>query len=294
MDKSKNIPEIDFRNRQSKTFEFEILSARELIKNRMEADHDRFRPHRLAFYAILFIVEGEGEHFIDFEKYQFKKGNILFIAKDQVHAFQKETELNAYFLLFTAGFLERSTLPSPLMQQLSLYKYRLYQPVLQLDEAQYNTIYALILRLKEEFDRPYDFATEEILQSRLKILLFLAERVRKTRLVSEKQPYYYEDFLQLQRLLKIHLFETRQVKFYADQMAISTKKINRITSEIVQQPAKTFINDMLMLEIKRFLMNTALSIKEIAYKTGFENPTNFVKFFKHYQGMTPATFRKQY
>ena len=41
-------------------------------------------------------------------------------------------------------------------------------------------------------------------------------------------------------------------------------------------------------------MNTALSVKEISYKTGFEAPTNFVKFFKKYTGKTPAEFRKLY
>ncbi len=62
----------------------------------------------------------------------------------------------------------------------------------------------------------------------------------------------------------------------------------------MQQPAKLYIDQFLVLEIKRFLMNTALSIKEIAYRTGFEAPTNFVKFFKKFEGITPAAFRKQY
>ena len=291
---SSNIPEISFTNRQSKAFEFEILSSKELFDERMPSTHNRFRPHRLAFYTILFIVEGAGEHFIDFKKYPFQKGSIIFIAKEQVHAFQRDIEMDAYFLLFTERFLERSTLSSNLIQQLSLYNYRFFQPVLQLSDEQYLDIYGLIIRLKKEFDAPDDWATEEILQARLKILLCLAERIRTTRLDTEKQPFYYEEFLQFQQLLKTHLFETRKVQFYADQMNISTKKLNRITYEIVQQPAKTFINEALMLEIKRFLMNTALSVKEIAYKTGFENPTNFVKFFKTYQNTTPAAFRKQY
>ncbi len=91
-----------------------------------------------------------------------------------------------------------------------------------------------------------------------------------------------------------HIFESRQVKFYADALQISTKKLNRITYEIMQQPAKSYIDQYLILEIKRFLMNTALSIKEISYRVGFEAPTNFVKFFKKFEKMTPAAFRKQY
>ena len=42
------------------------------------------------------------------------------------------------------------------------------------------------------------------------------------------------------------------------------------------------------------LFNTDLSIKEIAYQTGFEEPTNFVKYFKKEVGMTPSVFRKEY
>jgi AraC family transcriptional activator of pobA len=41
-------------------------------------------------------------------------------------------------------------------------------------------------------------------------------------------------------------------------------------------------------------MNTSLSIKEISYKTGFEDPTNFVKYFKKYAELTPIDFRKRY
>ena len=62
----------------------------------------------------------------------------------------------------------------------------------------------------------------------------------------------------------------------------------------MNKPVKTYINDSLILEIKRLLMNTSLSIKEISYKTGFEDPTNFVKYFKKYTELTPIDFRKRF
>ena len=77
-------------------------------------------------------------------------------------------------------------------------------------------------------------------------------------------------------------------------MNMSSKKLNRITQELMNKPVKTYINDSLILEIKRLLMNTSLSIKEISYKTGFEDPTNFVKYFKKYAELTPIDFRRNY
>lgn len=294
MNKEQQIPEIDFRNIQQKPFEFNLFTSNQLGNLGDQTAGRPFRPHRLLFYAILFIAEGQGDHFIDFKRYSYRKGSLIFISKEQVQAFEFNPAVKATLMIFTEKFLERSSLGSTLMQQLSLYNYHLYPPILYLSEAEIPVFNEIVDRIIQEFQAPDDFATEEIIQASLRILLFLAERKRKITLDPKKQSLYFEEFQQFQQLLKAHIFESRQVKYYADAMQISTKKLNRITYEIMQQPAKLYIDQFLMLEIKRFLMNTALSVKEIAYKTGFEAPTNFVKYFKKFENMTPAAFRKQY
>lgn len=287
------IPSVKFPNHQRKNFGFEIVSNKEMLVHYAPKDHNPFCPHRLRFYAILFIINGEGEHFIDFKKYQYKRGSMIFISKEQVHAFQANYEREAQFMLFTEEFLEKSSVGSNLMQQLSLYNYHLYPPILQVeDEYQIEVFTNLTRQIRAEFDAPDDVFTEEIIASALKIFLCLAERIRKTKFSNQSPLPYREEFLVLQKLLQKYLFENRKVNFYAQQMAISSKKLNTITQEILDKPAKTYINEQLILEIKRFLMNTALTTKEIAYQTGFEEPTNFVKFFKKYTSQTPLEFRK--
>lgn len=292
MKKVNEIPEVNFQNRYKKNFEFEIVSNKEFLRNFPLKDHDPFRPHRLQFYAILFIKKGTGHHFIDFKRYPYKKGTVLFIAKDQVHAFEQNVDRDASFLLFTEYFLERSSMGSNLMHHLTLYNYHLYSPVLQLPDVFFEIFSTLVGQIDMEFNATDDFATEEIIQSALKILLCMSERVRKNNIAITPASPYRRDFLNFQHLLKEHLFTNKQVQFYANKMNISTKKLNRITQEIKSQAAKTYVNELLIIEIKRLLTNTALSIKEIAYTTGFEDPTNFVKFFKKYTKLTPVEFRK--
>ena len=152
----------------------------------------------------------------------------------------------------------------------------------------------LVLRIKEEFDAPDDVLTEEIIQSSLKIFLCLAERIRKENRKEETQSRYKEEFNLFRKLVKKKILESRQVRFYADELGMSTKKLNRITQDVMGQAAKSYINDFLIIEIKRLLVNTSLSIKEIAYTTGFEEATNFVKYFKKYAGMNPSEFRKSF
>lgn len=105
---------------------------------------------------------------------------------------------------------------------------------------------------------------------------------------------YYNEFIALQKLLEKHLHEERSVKFYAQKLGISTKKMNLITQSIAQVSSKDYITSRLILEVKRLLIGSFYSINEIGYKMGFEDPTNFVKFFKKYSGKTPAAFRKSY
>ena len=289
-----SIPEIDFKSDKKEGAEFAIATSKEIVYGLTPNGYSYFKPHRIAYYAILFILEGEGEHYIDFKKYAYQKGSVVFIAKEQVHYFQERDDLKALLLTFTERFLEKSSIGSGLMQQLSLYNYRLYSPVLNLNKDQFDIFLSLLQRIKAEYDGPEDFASEEIVQSMLKVFLFLAERIRKKNLQATEKPFYLEEFMQLQRALKQYILENRQVSFYAEQLRVSSKTLNRITIEVAQQTAKQYINDFLMLELKRFLMNTNLSIKEIAYTAGFEAPTNFAKFFKHHSKVTPAEFRKQY
>jgi len=292
--KKQYIPEISFQNRQRKAFEFEIISADELLHNNAQRGHNSYRPNRLAFYAILFIQEGQGQHFIDFKQYEFNSRSMIFIAKDQVHAFAKQVNMKAQILLFTESFLLKTGFGRQSPLQLSLFQYHLYQPLMQLSEDHFKSIETVINRLKYEYSTSQDFATEEIIVASLKILLYLAERFGQARSDQKFQPYYLEEFNTFQHLLQQNLLQNRSVQFYANQLNISSKTLNRITQEIIQKQSKTYIDEMLILEIKRFLMNTALSIKEIGYKTGFNDPTNFVKFFKKYTKTTPASFRKQF
>jgi len=293
MKNNKEIPAVELSSIEDKGFGFKIASNRDILVNQ-KLDHDPFRPHRIGFYAILYILKGEGNHYIDFKEYKYQKGSIIFISKEQVHAFEKSWERKAMFLLFNEDFLEKGSTGSKLMEQLSLYNYHLYSPVINLKENQIIIFSELVERIKEEYDSPDDLLTEEIIHSSLKVFLCLAERIRKENRKMILRPKYHEEYLQFQKLLSIHILESRQVQFYAEKMFISTKKLNRITQEILGQTAKNHIHAFLIIEMKRLLMNTSFTIKEIAYKTGFEETTNFVKYFKKYTKLSPTEFRLQF
>jgi AraC family transcriptional regulator, transcriptional activator of pobA len=60
---------------------------------------------------------------------------------------------------------------------------------------------------------------------------------------------------------------------------------------VLGKSPKVIISERVLLEIKRLLVHTNQSIKEIGFDLGFNEPTNFIKYFRQQTGQTPSEFR---
>ena len=288
------IPELDYVNRYQKDFEFQIVTNRDVLVKGLKGYPEPFRPHRIRFYVIVFTMQGEGSHFIDFKKYKYQRGTIFFISKEQVHAFEENFNRQARFMFFTEAFYQKILIGLNLSQRLSLFNYYLYEPLIHLDGVEYHIFNRLVEHIWNEYFSKNDFATEELIISALRTFLLFSERKRRKIIDNKIHSPYEKDFFDFQKLLEDQILKTRKVADFAAQMNISTKKLNRITQEVASMPAKNYIHQLFLLEIKRLLMNTDLSVKEIGFNCNFEETTNFVRYFKTHAGITPSKFRKEY
>lgn len=55
-----------------------------------------------------------------------------------------------------------------------------------------------------------------------------------------------------------------------------------------------FAEERTMDEARKLLLETTMSVAEVGYKLTFSEPTNFTKFFKSFEGVTPKQFRQQH
>ena len=88
--------------------------------------------------------------------------------------------------------------------------------------------------------------------------------------------------------------EESSVHFYADKLNITPNYLNILSQRYLKIPASDVIKQRTILEAKRLLTSTDLSIKEIAYMLGFNDNTYFSKVFKKYVGKTPGDFKESY
>lgn len=263
-------------------------TLRSIFKGKL--NHNPNLPHRLKFNAILFITNGEdGIHHIDFQNYTYSKRSVLLIAKEQIHSYiDLPSQNEGYLLVFTEDlFLEVGASYPSLVNH--LYNSQLYSPILNLEEEKFLDLKNLCLKIHEELNYKNSIRNE-IAKSYLKILLLSLFQLReKENNFLEKSPQL-DYFIRFQQLLRDHIVQEKKVQFYANQLNITSKKLNQVTKEIINISAKDFISSFVILEAKKYLKCSHLTSKEVAYELGFDEPTNFTKFFKKHTQMLPSEF----
>lgn len=273
--------------------EFEILKYEELISRDREFEIPLDKPHRVDFYHIIFIANGKGSHFIDLKSHPYRKHSLLFISKGQIQTFDLSSKATGWILLFTDSFLSKNLIQADALAIQMLYNYYLYSPTLGLDQETGVYFERIISEIESEYQSDESFGQEDLLRLLLKTLLLKAERLRAPLIPRSASASSFIQFSDFRSLLESRLSETRNAQDYAKMMEMSYKNLNTICKKVSGLTAKAVIDQQLVLEIKRQLTLSQLSIKELSYDLGFDEPTNFVKFFKKHSSMTPRDFREK-
>lgn len=281
---------IKFHNKQNPDATFDIVQYEDIFE-RDDLDHSPFKPHLVEFYIILFIEKGNGFHTIDFTDYSCESGAILTIRKDQIHKFSNNKSLRGSALLFTNDFLVSYLEQLETQKSLQLFNELLGVPKIQLTNNEKNEVSELIKRIKKEYFEFNDAYALEIIRSELHILITKLYRIKSQRKQIISNRKYLNEFIEFQKLVEENVTSTTRVNDFARMMGVSTKTLNNISKSIINKTAKEFIDEICLKQIKRLLINTELSIKEIAYESGFEETTNFYKYFKRQTKTTPEQFR---
>lgn len=101
----------------------------------------------------------------------------------------------------------------------------------------------------------------------------------------------YKDFLSL---VDENYKKEHRIKFYVDKMHISLSSLSTATKIYGQRPPVKIINERIILEAKTLLLNSDKNIKEIATLLGFEDASNFAKFFKRMTGLSITNYKTKY
>ncbi|UII77833.1 AraC family transcriptional regulator [Flagellimonas sp. HMM57] len=97
--------------------------------------------------------------------------------------------------------------------------------------------------------------------------------------------------LRFSRLVSDTISENISVNEYAAKLNLTVDKLNEICKENYGQSPKTIILEKKITEAKRLLYFSDLSVKEIAFRLGFEDSSYFSRIFKQKTNLSPTKFK---
>lgn len=164
--------------------------------------------------------------------------------------------------------------------------------MLQLDAQSQQRTHTLIEEMITEISLSHsDPLIVMYLFSALALLLHrLRPEVRHDKLSKEQSIKFARTF----ELIQAHYHHVRSVNWYANQINTTYKTLNQVCKLATGLTAKQMIDAFTIMEMKRRLVVNHTTSQQMAYDFGFEDASNFVKYFKNHTKQTPSQFQKQY
>ncbi len=249
------------------------------------------KPHRHNFQELIWIKDGEGEHNIDNIILKIRPNMFYQIARGQVHYFLQGIGLKGYLIRFTDDLFFSKTHNIGWDYHKTLFNIFTAHQSLKIDKAEVAYFEGIMDTMLYEFNNKA-YGWVHLLRHLLSILFIQLERVGSKKLKNSHNltasHSIHNAFINdlIQEYKKHHT-----ASYYAQKLCISERQLSDIVRRFSGKPVKRFIRDWLVLEAKRYLQNTNISIKELTYTLGFSDPSYFSKVFRQIVGQSPNSFR---
>lgn len=270
--------------------EFEVIDLQQLLH---QSKAIVTVPHRAEFYHIIWFQTGTPTHLVDFNHIKIEPNSILFLNQNVIHSFDGKMEFSGKAIIFTERFFYQSISDFNYLKNSILFN-DLFGISL-IDTTPNTQLFGDLLKLMQiEYQQSKSQFQALILKNYLHNFLLLAEQKKYNQnFVKIKPSADFDQVLSFREVLDKYFKVEKQVSFYTRQLNITEKRLNLALKNVLGKTAKELVNNRVLLETKRLLTTSHLNIKEIAYEIGFDEPGNFIKYFKKYTSETPTEFREK-
>jgi AraC family transcriptional activator of pobA len=261
--------------------------------NRIEdyIHHIRFPlpPHRKSVYDFLFLTKGHSVRTKGLNRYELTENSFFFLPPYQITTHEwMSPETNGFYCHFDPEVLIRYYKHDQLVTEFPFLQF-IGNPIIQASQSTVMPLINILNRLQNE----YDLKTERFDIISVYLLTLLVEVKRSYgRFVKPTENAAFRLTQQYKEALMQFVYEKQSVTEYADMLAITPNHLNKCVKTVTSKSAQELLYDMMLMEAKALLKQTSLSINEIAFKIGKEDPSDFARFFKSKAGVTPSEYRQ--
>ncbi|WDF45896.1 helix-turn-helix transcriptional regulator [Chryseobacterium sp. KACC 21268] len=258
----------------------------QILFNELHGERSIDLPHKHDFFIINLFEKGNGIHTIDFESFQIQDHQIHLVFPDQVHQWHIERGTVGYQLMISRSWFEN--LLSSLRFSALFYQ---NQPVVDLSNPFFQSILYEFHCIKREMEASNVFW--EMVQKRCEVIGLMISKAVEQSFKDYEAVHSNPVISRFLNLIDLNFKEERSVSFYADKLHISANYLNIISKKSLNTSASSLIQNRILLEAKRLLKVSEMSVKDIVYNLGFYDHASFSKFFRSNTGMTPTQFKEK-
>lgn len=265
------------------------LVHHEHIQARVKGHHGRIRTHRhLDLFHVLYLARGGARTVLDGEEATLHGPLLVTVPPLCVHGFAPLDSVQGHLLTLPGSsmrhLLSHAETDANLTETPCIIRGKPSEPFAELE--------VLFRQIATEYNGSESsrfMAMQSLL--RLAFVWIIRRQLLEKDSTAVPADRNAARIRRFKNIIEENFTNNLTIKEYASQMGLSTAQLNNICREKVDKTALQIVHERLMLEVKRNLIYTSLTISEIAYTLGFSDPAYFTRFFSKQTGLSPKKYR---
>lgn len=245
--------------------------------------------HRDENYLLFFQQSGKSEIVIDFREFVIEGCAILYVLPGQVHYGMGSKNTQAWVMAIDTAWIHDS------FREIFMERAAQITPVFmnETDAQLFSETFQLLFNFTQEHHHCFQ---EQAIRAMAEVCLSLfASEYKKQDDSSLRTNLRINTITRQFRSLLLANFRTmKSPSDYAASIHISPVYLNEAVKQTTGHPVSYWIHQEIILEAKRILFYTNLTVKEIAHTLGYDDPTYFIRLFSKVAGLPPLQFRRKY
>lgn len=262
----------------------------ESIIDRSKLHNWEIKPHRHDdLFQLFYLSAGSVRARVDERSIAFSAPAVLIVPSPVVHGFSFTPPIDGWVVTLPEASVERLLAPAPGLAR-AFEAPNVVSLASNREGAQVGSFFERIAREYRSTEPSRYFALDSLLGLVLLSIgrLLLVPDAKRLGLQDRGQAVVREFHKLVERRFKDH----EAVSAFARDLGLTPTHLNRLCRGALGKSALQVLHDRLMLEAKRNLIYTTMTIAELSYALGFSDPSYFSRFFLQRAGMSPKAFRK--
>ncbi|MCC8115242.1 MAG: helix-turn-helix domain-containing protein [Bacteroidales bacterium] len=266
-----------------------------LVTDRIDYIEPFLHPCRIDGVAVVLCTGGHIEGTINLDECRVEAGQVLVIFSSDIICLRRMVDVEGYIGILSTDFLHDINIDFRNRSQFYL-KMRanaivdLPRETMALLKPYFPLFLSCIDRSSESASHVLRALATAFSYEIIDLLMRHQEGLAEEHASKTRSQALFDQFLEL--LAKYRKRE-RTVAFYAQKLCLTPNYLTCAIRECSGRCVTDWINDSVALEAKNLLVNSSISIKEIAYQLNFPTQSSFGKYFKKITGLSPRAYRTQ-